>query len=68
MAKKIAAKVKIKEATLKPSEIGSGFISVKFDGPEFSRSQEESITKWMDGKEELLLTLEPTQKKLPGTE
>lgn len=67
MAKKIAAKAKIKEVTLKPSELGSGFISVKFDGLEFSRSQEKEITTWMDGKEELLVTLEPVQKKLPGT-
>jgi len=68
MAKeKISAKAKIKEVTLKPSELGSGFISVKFDGLEFSRSQEKEITEWMDGKEELLVTLEPNQPRFKDT-
>ena len=65
MAKKIAAKAKIKEVTLKPSDTGPGFIKVSFDNLGFSRSQEKEITEWMDNKEELLVTLEPAQPKLP---
>ena len=62
--KKIAAEATIKEVTLKPGNPGPGFIKVSFDGLEFSRSQEEQITRWMDEKEELRITLEAVQQNL----
>jgi len=65
--KKITVKTRIKKVTLVVGEEGkAGKVEPKFDKLEFSRADEETLKKWMDGKEELKATFELAQPQLPG--
>jgi len=70
MAKKIiTVKTKIKEVTLMAGKKGkAGKLKVKFDNLEFPRGQIETVKKWLDDKEEICVSIEPDQEKLPGVE
>lgn len=64
MAKnKIASLAIIKDAKIKP-ECGD----LNFSGFDYTPEQYATIAKWVKDKEQLTITMEPTQKKLPGTE
>ena len=67
--KKITAKTKIKEVTLTAGKEGkAGRLKVKFDKLEFPRGQEDTVKGWLDGKDEVCVSIELDQAKLPGTE
>ena len=77
--KKITAKTKIKEVTLTKGKLKvkadfwelsppSVLISAFFENLEFPRGQEDTLKNWLDGKDEVSVSIELDQAKLPGTE
>jgi len=57
---KVSAKAKVKTITKEKD-----FIKVKFDKLSFSPGQYEQLSKWQDDEDELLVTIEQFQGKLP---
>ena len=64
MAKKekIASVAVIKKCIIK-ADCGD----MQFDGFDYTSEQYEQIAEWVKAKEPLLVTMEPTQKRLAGT-
>ncbi|MGA2324309.1 MAG: hypothetical protein ABSG22_10720 [Sedimentisphaerales bacterium] len=68
MAKtKIAVKTRVREIIEKTNDKGS-HPAVKFDALKFSEAQIGQLKALAEGKDEITLTIECVQEKLPGTE
>jgi len=62
MAKKIAGTAKLKQIIIKPD-----CVDLRFDSLSLSPDQIGELSRWEKGKEELKITMELTQGRLPGT-
>ena len=66
MAKtKIAVKTKIRMVTIKTNDKGR-HADIKFSGLDYSEEQLEKLELLAEGREEIMLAIEPVQEGLPG--